>query len=353
MKIGTVIRVVIGGLIVVGLVMLTGCAAYQQGLGPALETIEPTPPGDSPAALATMEPTLSSEALTATAAVIPTELPPVATPTIAQTAVCGETAAWNLLILGADTIALRGDIGSDLTRLFRLDFPNRRVTVYAFSRDLWVNTSDLGLSYPTINATELGTVFYEAFRRSSRGSTREAMVDGTNAMARMLLWNFSVRTDHYVTVDMLQVPAMIDAVGGIPINIPERTTDPWIGMVIQPGQQTLTGAQASAYARAKPDSDFGRINRQQLLFEAMRMKLLDPAVWIRIPQLYMQFNQVIATDLSLEQINHLACLLNEVPREAIIQEGVRQEWTWPGPQGSFLWDRNNVTNWLMELGLIP
>jgi hypothetical protein len=70
--------------------------------------------------------------------------------------------------------------------------------------------------------------------------------------------------------------------------------------------------------------------------------------------MYAQFSEVIGTDLSPEQINHLACLLREVPKEAIIQSGVRQEWTSPGSQpGSLLWDKTSVFNQMKELGLLP
>jgi anionic cell wall polymer biosynthesis LytR-Cps2A-Psr (LCP) family protein len=125
-------------------------------------------------------------------------------------------------------------------------------------------------------------------------------------------------------------------------------------MVIPAGQQTLNGVQFVAYARAIPDSDFARIQRNNLLLAALQQKLLDPAVWARIPQLYTQFNEVIATDLSPEQINHLSCLLQEVPKESILQDGVRQEWTSAGPQaGSLLWDKTKVINRLKELGLTP
>ena len=87
--------------------------------------------------------------------------------------------------------------------------------------------------------------------------------------------------------------------------------------------------------------------------DAARLKLQQPDVWARIPQLYTQFNQVIATDLSLEQINHLSCLLNEVPSEAIVFDSVPQTWTSAGPRGSYLWDKTSVLNQLMGLGLIP
>jgi LCP family protein required for cell wall assembly len=243
--------------------------------------------------------------------------------------------------------------GSDLTRILRADFPKRTAIIYAFPRELWVDTANLGLTNPTINATFLGQVFHEGRIRSFQFARIDTIVDGTRATANMLSKNFLLSTDHYLTVDLQYFPVMVDAIGGIPINIPERTTDPWTGFVVQPGQQTLNGVRAAAYARAMPDSDFGRIRRNQLLMEALRQRLLDPQVWDKIPQLYTQFKQVVATDLSLEQINHLACLLKEVPTTAIIQEGVRQEWTSAGPSGSLQWNRTNVLNQLRQLGLIP
>ena len=273
---------------------------------------------------------------------------------IVDQSVCGETAAWNILVLGSDAGEMRGDKGTDLTRMLRVDFLNRRVTIYTFPRDLWVDTAGLGLTNPAVDATQLGTVFYEARSRSSSTNVKTSMVEATHLTARMLSKNFLVSTDHYMTLDLTQIPAMVDAVGGVPIKIPHQTTDPWIGMVIPAGQQTLNGLQFVAYARAIPDSDFGRIQRNNLLLAALREKLLDPSVWGRIPQLYGQFNETISTDLSPEQINHLSCLLKATPNEAIVQDHVREEWTSAGPQvGSLVWDKASVLNQLKRLGLIP
>jgi len=320
------------GLVILGVLSMTVLAvkAYQSPLGPALQSTVPTS--------------------------IPVnyQIVPSAVPAIAQTDVCGETGVWNVLVLGSDAAELRGEKGSDLTRILRVDFPNRKVTMFTFSRDLWVDTSGLGLTNPTINATQLGMVFHEARARSKSTTVQAAMVEATNASARMLANNFLVSTDHYLTVDLAQIPAMVDAIGGVPVNIPATITDPWIGTVIYAGQQTLNGAQFIAYARAIPDSDFARIQRNNILLDALQQKLLDPAVLGRIPQLYTQFSQVIATDLSPEQVDHLACLLKEVPREAIIQDWVKPEWTSPGPQaGSLLWDKTSVLNRLKELSLTP
>ena len=326
------VGVVLTGVVILGALVATALTvrAYQQPLGEALQASAPTATG-----------------------LVDTQSLPQAAPTLEQPLVCGEAAAWNILVLGSDAADLRGERGSDLTRILRVDIPNRKVIVFAFPRTLWVDTAGLGLTNPTVDASQLGTVFYEARSRSTVTSMKDALVAGTNTTALMLSKNFSVYTDHYLTVDLSQIPAMVDTVGGIPINIPQETTDPFIGIVIPAGQQTLNGAQFVAYARAIPDSDFGRIQRNNLLLVALRAKLLEPSVWGNIPQLYTQFKDTIATDLSPEQINHLSCLLKEVPADGIVQDQVRQEWTNPGPQpGSLLWDKISVLNRLKELSLV-
>ena len=325
------------GIIALGLALLGGTAGtawaireYRAPLGPALDVAAP-----------------ALEALDQ-------QIPAPAVQDTAQADVCGETGAWNVLVLGSDAAEMREPKGSDLTRMLHVDFANRKVAVYAFPRQLWVDTAGLGLTNPTIDATQLGTVFYEARSRSTSTNVPTSMLEATQMTARMLSKNFLVSTDHYLAVDLSQVPAMVDTVGGLPINIPVETTDPFIGMVIRAGPQTLNGLQFISYARAIPDSDFGRIQRNNLLIAALREKLLDPAVWGNVPNLYAQFKDAMVTDLSPEQINHLSCLVKEIPAEAVVQAHVKQEWTSRGPQaGSLLWDKDSVLNQLKELGLIP
>ena len=52
----------------------------------------------------------------------------------------------------------------------------------------------------------------------------------------------------------------------------------------------------------------------------MRKKLLDPAVYIKIPDLYSIYKDHITSDLSLEQIAALSCLTRLVPPENITVE---------------------------------
>lgn len=306
---------------------------YTQPMGPGLETASPTD--------TTAPQSQSTDTLT----------PPAPTATTVE--VCGETGIWNVLVLGSDAADLYYPQGSDLIRVVRVDFPNRAVTVFSFSRDLWVDTASLGLTNPAVNATRLGMVYHEARIRSTKSNPKDVMLDGVNATAKALGQNFGLNSDHYVALDIVQVPAMIDAIGGLPINIPADLTDPLTKMEFKAGQQTLTGQQAAVYARAFLGSDLERIQRNNLVIEALRQRLLDPGVWINLPQLFVKFQNAVLTDFSPEQVNHLICLLREVPREAIVQDGIRAEWTNPGPEGSLLWDRERLVGRLRELNLIP
>src|SRR5215208_1058518 len=135
----------IAGIVLLGVVLLAVfgmtvfvAKAYRSPLGPALQVATPTSLPANNQVAATVE-----------------------------QGVCGETAVWNVLVLGSDAADLREPKGSDLTRMLRVDFPNKKVTVYAFPRDLWVDTAGLGLTNPTIDASRLGMVYYEARSRST------------------------------------------------------------------------------------------------------------------------------------------------------------------------------------------
>jgi LCP family protein required for cell wall assembly len=358
------LEIMIGPGIVIVLV-LVGIGAwlfYRQPLGPALESSKirspattglPAPASAQQVTSAPVAAELPDAATTPESTPEPTDAPVAAAATSVPQAVCGETEVWNILVLGSDAADLYYPQGSDLTRAMRVDFPNKTVSIFAFSRDLWVDASSLGLHDPDINFTKLGMVFYEARRRSTATDSQDSMQDGVNAIAEVLGANFDLSFDHYIGLDLDKFPAMIDTVGGVPINIPVALTDPKSGISFRAGQQTLDGEQAATYARAYLGSDLNRIERNDLLLEALRQKMLDPSVWIRVPRLFIQFRRAINSDFSLEQVNHLVCLLREIEEEAIVQEGVLEEWTTPGPEDSLLWDEAQLFGRLEELGMIP
>jgi len=83
-----------------------------------------------------------------------------------------------------------------------------------------------------------------------------------------------VRVDGFVVVDFVGFIRMVDALGGVPICIPNAMNSPKAGLNLSAGYQTLDGTTALAYARARTGtgvgdgSDTNRIGRQQQLLAA-------------------------------------------------------------------------------------
>ena len=213
-----VISIVVLSILALGLLAFfawLGISAYQQRQGPALEsTTEPLFATRTPQPAAALSKTVVSPSsikpVTATPEIKPTEGTTTETATVIPSGEdsCGESGAWNVLFLGSDYGETSLLNGSDLTRMLRADFTNKRVVVYTFSRDLWVDTTDIGLTNPNIDAARLGTVFLEGRLRSLQFAELDTMVDGTRATAKMLEKNFSLSTDHYLTLDLQNLAAL-------------------------------------------------------------------------------------------------------------------------------------------------
>lgn len=90
------------------------------------------------------------------------------------------------------------------------------------------------------------------------------------------------RIDNYVVLNFEGVEEIVDAMGGVTINVRQPVnTD---GLSVSPGQQTLNGSEALAYVRYRggPTADIGRVGRQQEFMQAIISQALSPA---NLPQL--------------------------------------------------------------------
>ena len=112
----------------------------------------------------------------------------------------------------------------------------------------------------------------------------------TQAMLERLL---ATRLDGYVLVDIHAFERMIDALGGVDIDVEKSMhyEDPWDedgGLVIdlEPGEQHLDGAGAMQYVRFRDEEgDLGRIRRQQKFLQALLARVASSEVIPHIPQL--------------------------------------------------------------------
>ncbi|MCC6800078.1 MAG: LCP family protein [Anaerolineae bacterium] len=120
--------------------------------------------------------------------------------------------------------------------------------------------------------------------------------------------SFGVSVDRYVRLDFDAFVELIDAVGGITIDVPKRIVDyefptrtgGTIQIEFEPGRQKMDGERALQYARTRhQDDDYQRAERQQQVVDALIRKLSNPAQVFRWPRVLYVLRAHTDTDLSV------------------------------------------------------
>lgn len=128
-----------------------------------------------------------------------------------------------------------------------------------------------------------------------------------------------VNIDHYIIINTKSFKKIIDAIGGIDIDVPKRMhyEDPWDddgGLIIdfQPGMQHMDGAKAVTYVRYRDEEgDLGRIRRQQDFMRACMDKIVSPSIIPKLPAVIKEVMDSIQTDLTFRQLLEFAGTLKQ------------------------------------------
>ncbi|WP_106815968.1 LCP family protein [Microbacterium timonense] len=120
-----------------------------------------------------------------------------------------------------------------------------------------------------------------------------------------------IEIPYYVFVDMHGFASLVDALGGVDINVVERLpkggppegvdphdVDAWAIGWIEPGQQHMDGDTAQWYARSRyTTSDFDRMRRQRELQEAILAQFTPQVVLTRFQEVAAAGADIVQTDL--------------------------------------------------------
>lgn len=241
----------------------------------------------------------------------------------------------NILFLGIDR--RENDPGpwrTDTMILFSVDPISNTASMLSLPRDLWVRL-------PVYNVDErinAAYVYGEQFRYPGGGA---------EYAKKAVQYNLGVPVHRYVTLDFDGFVRIIDALGGVEIDVPRDIVDnayptPDFGttrLYIPAGWQKMDGELALKYARTRHDSsDIDRAHRQQQLVMAVRDKVLRLNFPIaRIPEQLRILGESLKTDMTLEEMYAIAQAVRKVPSEDIGSEVIDETMviTWRTPQG---WD---------------
>ncbi len=105
---------------------------------------------------------------------------------------------------------------------------------------------------------------------------------GAPLLAQTVEQATGLRIDHYAEIGFGGFANVVDAIGGVEMDIPEEMRDTKTGVVIPAGTQELDGAQALGFVRmryseATPRSDLDRVANQRKFIGAMVSEMASPA----------------------------------------------------------------------------
>jgi LCP family protein required for cell wall assembly len=201
-----------------------------------------------------------------------------------------------------------------------VDFVHPSITVVSLPRDLWVEIPGIeqasGYTHGKINQAYLfgapGMGYYDG------------PAGGPGLLARTIQHNYGLAVDHYAAGNMQTFVQVIDALGGIDIELEQDVDggelDGGEGLGYYPaGTHHLSGEQALKFARIRAKyGDLQRQENQSIVLRAVAKKLLTPAVFPKIPQLVESFQDSVLLDLSPEQIVQLTCLFSRAGQENLV-----------------------------------
>ena len=127
---------------------------------------------------------------------------------------------------------------------------------------------------------------------------------------------------HTISLDLGGFEELIDAAGGVEVEVPCPIADNFVDtrtesgrrlLHVDAGQQFMDGVTAAMYVRSRHGrSDFGRARRQQAVLFALKRKLSSVENWARIPQILNALDPLVSSDLSGDDELRLAGALTDL-----------------------------------------
>lgn len=242
-----------------------------------------------------------------------------------------------ILVVGLDG---RGDEGlltrTDSIMLLGIRPAQLRVSLLSIPRDLFIEVPGYGLQ--RINTIQL------LGEQTQPGN-------GINLLKEAIEQSLGVKIDRYVRLDFQGFVHLIDAVGGLDIDVERTLVDDAYPMVdgsvisirFDSGVQYMDGERALIYARIRhPDDDYRRAARQQQVVSALLAKLANPSRWSGALGV---LASAVDTDLSLWDMGLLAppVMLNRGRYEQLV---IDREYILGTAEGHAIPNMDRIIPWL-------
>ena len=201
----------------------------------------------------------------------------------------------NIALFGSDYSEFYDVSAADATMILAIDTENNKIKLCSLMRDIYLDLPDGGkmnLNYTILDG-------------------------GVSSILKAINYNFNLKIDKFVQVDLKRLPKIIDALGGIEMNITEDELQYINGYIdnidknngtntehiTTSGTQLLNGTQASAYCRIRytEGRDYRRTERQRDVLNALFVKFKDISL-TEVPSMINEILPLVTTNLTNSEI---------------------------------------------------
>lgn len=215
----------------------------------------------------------------------------------------------NILVMGSDRRPNTPNWRTDVMMIVALDYETNRAGVISIPRDIFIDR------IPSHNPNKINVVDY-------LGEQDEPDGGGPKLLGNIIQEKMGIPIDHYVRFDFNGFVELVDALGGVEVEIDCPYYDYFeiedVVLNVKPGLQRLTGEEALVYVRSRRlGGDLDRARRQQRFIWAIRNQVLNENILTKLPALYNALGDSVQTDLGIVQTLRVARFALGLDRENI------------------------------------
>lgn len=178
--------------------------------------------------------------------------------------------------------------------------------------------------------------------------------DGPELLVRTVEFNTGLRIDHYAEIGFAGFANIVEALGGVELNIEKGFKDEKSGADFKEGIQTLNGEQSLAYVRTRyafAESDLQRTKNQQKFLSALASQAATPSTVLNPFSLYPMLGAgldtlIVDKDMSLWDMGQMFFAMKGINGG----DGLSMNMPISGQRGgNLVWDKTKVQQLVQQI----
>lgn len=236
------------------------------------------------------------------------------------------------LLLGGDAGVGRPGLRTDSMMVATVDTVSGQAAVFGLPRNMAGFRFSDGSIFEGTSRGILNEVYMWGQRNPERFGGPEPGIAALKDVAETTL---GLAIDHYVLVDMAGFADLVDAMGGVTVNVSrpisaplyDAVTGEHVTIIFEPGRQHLDGDLALAYSRSRTNSnDYDRMARQRCVVTAL-VDQAGPLTMARsFGAILNVFEKSVTTDIPSSRLPYLLNFAPTVSTEQMTVVGFDREY---------------------------